>query len=97
MEEVVASRFDYSQLDLQDAPVRIRLNSTVVNVANRGSDLVDISYVSGDRAYRVQGRHCILAGYNGMIPHLCPDLPESQKENLAYGSKGSFYLCQCSA
>ena len=90
MEEVVASRFDYSQLDLQDAPVRIRLNSTVVNVANRDSDLVDISYVSGDRAYRVQGRHCILAGYNGMIPHLCPDLPESQKENLAYGSKVPF-------
>jgi len=70
--------------------VRIRLNSTVVNVANRGSDLVDISYVSGDRAFRVQGRHCILAGYNGMIPHLCPDLPETQKENLAYGSKVPF-------
>jgi spermidine dehydrogenase len=90
MEEVIASRFDYSQLDVQDAPVRIRLNSTVVNVANRGSELVDISYVSGDRAFKVQGRHCILAGYNGMIPHLCPDLSEAQKENLAYGSKIPF-------
>tara|TARA_B110000046_G_scaffold179665_1_gene209204 strand:+ start:1495 stop:3366 length:1872 start_codon:yes stop_codon:yes gene_type:complete len=90
MEEVIASRFDYSQLDVQDAPVRIRLNSTVVNVANRGSDRVDVSYVSGDRALRVQGRHCILAGYNGMIPHLCPDLPEAQKQNLAYGSKVPF-------
>lgn len=90
MDSVVASHFDYSRLDRQDASVRIRLNSTVVNAVNTDSDLVDVSYVCDDRAYKVQGRHCILAGYNAMIPHICPDLPEAQKQNLAYGSKVPF-------
>jgi spermidine dehydrogenase len=66
------------------------LNSTVVNVANRGSEAVDISYVSGGKALQVRGKHCILAGYNGMIPHLCPELPEAQKQHLAYGVKVPF-------
>ena len=42
------------------------------------------------RPYRVRGEHCILAGYNGMIPHLCPELPEAQKQHLAYGVKVPF-------
>ena len=90
MEDLITSRFNYSQLDLDDSPVRLRLNSTAVNVVNRDKELVDIAYVSGNRAFRVTGKNCILAGYNGMIPHLCPDLPEVQKQNLAYGSKVPF-------
>ena len=90
MEDLITSRFNYSQLDLDDSPVRVRLNSTAVNVVNRDKELVDISYVSGSRAFKVTGRNCILAGYNGMIPHLCPDMPEVQKQNLAYGSKVPF-------
>jgi spermidine dehydrogenase len=31
--------------------------------------------------------HCVLACYNGLIPHLCPQLPEPQKEALKYGVK----------
>ena len=42
MQDLVAARFDYSQLDRKDSNVRVRLNSTVVNVANRGSEAVDI-------------------------------------------------------
>jgi spermidine dehydrogenase len=86
MEDVVEARFDYSQLDRDEAPVRLRLNSTVVNAVNvdRG---VEISYVEGGKAYTLRGKHCILACYNGIIPHLCPDLPASQKENLEYGVK----------
>jgi spermidine dehydrogenase len=53
--------------------------------------VVEVSYVEGGakggKAYTVRGKHCILACYNGMIPHLCPELPESQKEHLAYGVK----------
>lgn len=90
MQDVVTARFDYSQLDCESSPVRLRLNSTVVNVANRGDDAVDVSYVSNGRAIQVRGKHCILAGYNGMIPHLCPELPKAQKENLAYGVKVPF-------
>ncbi|MCP5041597.1 MAG: NAD(P)/FAD-dependent oxidoreductase, partial [bacterium] len=36
MEDVVAAPFDYSALDVGDSPVRIRLDSTVVNVSHRG-------------------------------------------------------------
>lgn len=90
MQDLVTARFDYSQLDRKAANVRVRLNSTVVNVANRGSEAVDVSYVSGGEALQVRGKHCILAGYNGMIPHLCPELPEAQKQHLAYGVKVPF-------
>ena len=37
MQDLVTARFDYSQLDREDSNVRVRLNSTVVNAANRGS------------------------------------------------------------
>jgi spermidine dehydrogenase len=89
MEDVVDARFDYSQLDRAGAPARLRLNSTVVGAANRGGG-VDVSYVEGGqggKAYTVRATHCILACYNGIIPHLCPELPKSQKEQLAYGVK----------
>jgi len=89
MRDLVTARFDYSQLDRADSPVRVRLNSTAVNVANQG-DGVDVSYVTGGKAFKVRGRHCILAGYNGMVPHLCPELPDAQKESLAYGVKVPF-------
>lgn len=89
MQDVVTAKFDYSQLDRVGAPVRLRLNSAALNVANQGNG-VDVSYVNGDKAYKVRGRHCVLAGYNGMIPHLCPELPAAQKENLAYGVKVPF-------
>jgi spermidine dehydrogenase len=44
---------------------------------------VRISYVRGGHAYRVQARSCVLACYNMMIPHLCPELPAPQREALA--------------
>ena len=90
MQDLVTARFDYSQLDRETSPVRVRLNSTAVNVRHQGEDAVDVSYVTGGRAFKVRGKHCILACYNGMIPHLCPELPEAQKESLAYGVKVPF-------
>ena len=38
MEDVVTARADYSLLDQDGAPVRIRLNSTVVHVAHAGAN-----------------------------------------------------------
>ena len=90
MQDIVTARFDYSALDREDSAVRIRLNSTAVKVEHSGSDAVEVSYVTGGRAFRVRSRHCILACYNSMIPHLCPELPEAQREQLEYGSKVPF-------
>jgi len=88
MEDVVTARADYSKLDQSDAPTKIRLNTTVVHVqhATRGSEnsAVEISYMRGNKLQSVEAKNCILACYNGMIPYLCPDLPQKQKEALAY-------------
>ncbi|EED36596.1 twin-arginine translocation pathway signal [Luminiphilus syltensis NOR5-1B] len=90
MTDIAAAKFDYSQLDADTSLVRIRLNSTAVHAVNVDGDVVDVSYVTEGKAYTVRGRRCILAGYNGMIPHLCPELPEVQKGNLTYGVKAPF-------
>jgi spermidine dehydrogenase len=91
MEDVVTAKADYSRLDQPDAAVRIRLNSTVVHAQHDGpadaAKSVQITYMRGGKLHSVQGKNCILACYNGMIPYLCPELPEKQKEALAYGVK----------
>jgi spermidine dehydrogenase len=48
---------------------------------------VAITYVRDGRAGRVRARSCVLAGYNAMIPHLCPELPKRQREALALAVK----------
>ena len=89
-QNVVTSQFDYSQLDREGELVRLRLNSTAVNVRNLGDEQVEVAYVAKGQAQAVRGKHCILAGYGGIVPHLCPELPKAQKEHLAYGVKAPF-------
>ncbi len=92
MEDVVTARADYSKLDMDGAPLRIRLNSTVVRVQHSGASnatgdapkTVDIAYMRGKKLQSVQAKNCVLACYNGMIPYICPELPQKQKEALAY-------------
>ena len=91
MEDVVNARFDYSRLDRSESSTRLRLNSTAVKAVNV-DDGVEVSYVEGGKAYTVRAGHCVLACYNRIIPHLCPELPESQKENLKYAVKTPFAM-----
>ncbi len=83
MEDVVTAKADYSQLDRHENNVRMRLNSTVVNVKHSEKN-VRVSYMRGGKLLSVAGKNCVLACYNGMIPYLCPGLPEAQKEALSY-------------
>jgi spermidine dehydrogenase len=87
MDDVVTARFDYSKLDREDSPVRLRLDSTVVDVEHEGdpksAKRVGVTYVRGGRAYRVLARSCVLACDHAMIPYLCPGLPAPQREALA--------------
>ena len=89
-QNVVTSQFDYSQLDREGELARLRLNSTAVNVRNLADEQVEVAYVAKGQAQAVRGKHCILAGYGGIVPHLCPELPKAQKEHLAYGVKAPF-------
>jgi len=88
MEDVVTARANYAKLDQAENKVRIRLNSTVVRVAQTGPNdsarEVEVSYERGKRLQSVRAKQCVLACYNGMIPYLCPELPEKQKEALSY-------------
>jgi spermidine dehydrogenase len=92
MEDVVTARADYSKLDMEGAPLRIRLNSTVVRVQHSGASnatgdapkTVGIAYIRGTKLQSVQAKNCVLACYNGMIPYICPELPQKQKEALSY-------------
>jgi spermidine dehydrogenase len=87
MDDIVTAKFNYDRLDDADSAVRLRLNSTAVYVENVGpadsAKQVSVSYVNDGQAYRVQGKNCILACYNSMIPSLCPELPAYQREALA--------------
>jgi spermidine dehydrogenase len=91
MEDVVLAKFNYAKLDDAGCPVRIRLNSTVVQVANTNGAAneggVQVTYVRGGQAHVVKGAKCILACWNMVIPYICPDMPQWQKEALAYNVK----------
>lgn len=87
---IVAARFNYQALDKESNNTRLRLNSTAVGVREHQAGIVEIDFVEQGTPKRVVADHCILACYNGLIPHLCPEMPESQKAGLAYGVKTPF-------
>jgi spermidine dehydrogenase len=86
VEDVVTAVFDYSALDRADSDVRLRLGSTVVRVEHDGAPgsatRVGITYVRAGRTERVRAQRVVLACYNSVVPYLCPELPEPQKEAL---------------
>jgi spermidine dehydrogenase len=98
MEDVITTKADYSKLDDSASATRIRLNSTVVHVQHlNAADApkeVQVAYVRGGKLRTAAAKNCILACYNGMIPYLCPELPEKQKEALAYGVKAPLVYSQ---
>ena len=85
-EDIVLSNFNYCELDKSSNIVRIRLNSTVVNVKHEGapnsSSDVFVSYINDKKSYQVKGKGVVMACYNVMIPHIVPDIPEEQAAAL---------------
>jgi spermidine dehydrogenase len=60
----------------------------VVRVENdEAARSVRVAYSNGGKMHAVRGRHAILACYNALIPALLPEIPERQKEALAYSVK----------
>jgi spermidine dehydrogenase len=91
MEDVVEARFDYGKLDQAGSNTRIRLESTVVRALHKGSPEgakeVEVTYVRKGQALRVRARHVVLACWNSVIPYLCPEMPQGQKNALSYAVK----------
>jgi len=89
--DVVTAKANYAKLDETMSPVRIRLNSTVVRVKHAGDPAratgVELAYARGGKMYSVKAKHAVLACWNQMIPYLCEELPDAQKEALAFATK----------
>jgi len=91
MEDIVTARMNYALLDDAASSIRIRLNSTVVRARNVGDPAtakeVEITYVRGGEGHAVRGAACVLACWNTVIPYMCPEMSQKQRDALAYGVK----------
>lgn len=88
MDDIVTASFDYSKLDAPESQIRLRLNSTVIDVEHNSSSAiananVTVRYIKDEQQYQIFAKSCVLACNNSMIPYLCPSLPTIQKEALA--------------
>ncbi len=89
--DIVTAKADYAKLDDPASAVRIRLNSTVVRVRHVGdvasSKEVEVSYAREGKVYTARAKNSILACWHVIIPFLCEELPEKQKDALASAQK----------
>ena len=89
--DVVMARANYAKLDEASSSVRIRLNSTAVRVKHAGDPAtakeVEISYANRGKVYTVKAAHAILACWHVVIPYICDELPDTQKDALASAQK----------
>jgi spermidine dehydrogenase len=88
--DAVLARTDYARLDDASQPVRIRLQSTVVQARNAGpggGDGVDVAYLRGGKLRKVRGRSCVMACWSSVVPHLCREMPEAQRDALSFAVK----------
>ena len=89
--DVVTARASYAKLDQKGSPVRIRLNSTAVRVKHVGDPTrateVEVAYALGGKVYTARAKNCVLACWHVMIPYICEELPQKQKDALASSQK----------
>ena len=91
LDDSMTSRLRYDRIDREGSNARIRLNSMVVSAQHVGDPEVarevEVTYVRAGKAEKVRARHCVMGCYNGIVPHLCPEMSDEQKSALMYGVK----------
>jgi spermidine dehydrogenase len=89
--DIVMARANYARLDQPSSSIRIRLNSTVVRVKHLGDPAsaqeVEVAYAQGGKVHSVRAAHCILACWHLVVPYICNELPDKQKEALTSAAK----------
>lgn len=89
--DIVMAKADYAKLDQSPSPVRIRLNSTAVRVKHAGDAAsakeVEVTYARGGKVYTARAKSAVLACWHVVIPYICEELPDAQKEALASAQK----------
>ncbi len=82
MEDIVLSSCDYSRLDDSANKVRVRLESTVVQVRHEGepgtAKSVEVLYLKDGKLHRASAGHAVLACFNQVIPHIAPEISQIQ-------------------
>jgi len=90
-EDSMTARVDYARLDEPGSTARIRLSSTAVRVRHAGDPGsargVEVAYSRGGKLEQVSARGCVMACWHAVIPWVCPEVPEAQREALRYGAK----------
>jgi spermidine dehydrogenase len=91
MEDIVTAKMDYTRLDDSKNAARIRLNSTAIRAKHLGDPStakeVEVTYMLAGNAQKVRASNCVLACYNCVVPYLCPEMSQKQKDALAYAVK----------
>ena len=89
--DVVLAKANYAKLDEGGSSVRIRLNSTAVRVKHVGDAAsakeVEVAYARGSKVYTAKAKNAVLACWHVVIPYICDDLPDKQKQALASAQK----------
>jgi spermidine dehydrogenase len=89
--DVVLAKANYPKLDQPSSPVRIRLNSTAVRVKHVGDAAnateVEVAWAQGGKVYTAKSKNAILACWHVVIPYICEELPDKQKQALAEAQK----------
>ena len=93
MDDVVLAPFDYGKLDRDTQRVRIRLDSTCIDVRNAGDEVL-VGYARAGMLHRVAATHAVLACFHCAIPHIMPELPASAARRTRHEHQDAYRLQQ---
>ena len=89
--DVILAKADYSKLDDPASLVRIRLNSTAVRVKHLGDAAsateVEVTYARAGKTLTAKAKNVVLACWHVVIPYICEELPDKQKQALSSAQK----------
>jgi spermidine dehydrogenase len=79
-EEILYNPINFSALDRTESPVRIRLNSTAIDVRHAGTvgdaDRVDVTYYQDGKAMRVKAKTVVVSIGGWVARNIVSDMPE---------------------
>jgi len=83
-EDTLFAKINFDELDRETNPVRIRLNSTAVRVADAGRDRVRITYTRNGETHQLKSKIVVMASGGWVNKHVVTELPDSHR--AAYDS-----------